>query len=62
MVYHMVTRGRYQHIMKDEMLNFAACIDGISTEQAIDAEKMEVQREGRASDSGRASRGDVDNV
>ena len=34
----------YQHIMKDEMVNFGACIDGISTQEAIDTEKAEVRR------------------
>ena len=37
----------YQHIMKDEMINFTKCIDGISTQEAIDAEVAEVQTEAR---------------
>ena len=37
----------YQHIMKDEMINFTKCIDGISTQEAIDAEVAEVQAEAR---------------
>ena len=37
----------YQHIMKSEMTHFCACVDGVSTKVAMDAEGVEVQREAR---------------
>ena len=42
----------YQHIMKDEMVHFQTCVDGIKTKDAIQAEKDYVMEARRAAAGG----------